>query len=150
MSAWYYNETPEFVRDAERLELSEEVRDALKNWAESVKPVPSGRNKKCFQTPQNRFSAWNARIPDPDSNKGSSGGFRLIYFIDQKTSSIYLDKIEKRTDLGFGNERPRDKQIYEAYLSDLKQALLKLEKEQNFTTPHAHKTEDENGSQSSG
>ena len=136
MAAWHYNETPEFVRDAENLGLSDEVRDALRNWAESVKPVASLRNKKCFQTPQNRFSIWYARIPDPDSNKGSSGGFRLVYFLDHKVGSVYLDKIEKRENLGFGNERPRDKQAYETYLLGLKQALLKLEKEQNNTAQH--------------
>ena len=130
--SWNYNETPEFVDDAGELELSQEVRDALKSWAETVKPIASKRNRRCFMTPANRFSVWNAKIPDPDSNKGSSGGFRLVYFIDHKESLIYMDKIEKRAGLGFGDERPKDKRRYDSYLLGLEEALKKLEKEQGL------------------
>lgn len=127
MSAWQYAETPDFVRTANDLSLSLEVREAIKKWAVDVGRVNTNKQKHWHRTPQNKFEIWTARIPDPDSNRGSSGGFRLTYFFNLADGSIYLDVIERRSDLGGKNERPRDQQKYNDYLERLKAFLHKQE-----------------------
>lgn len=123
--SWIYNETAEFVRCAEELELSDMVRDSLRSWAPTVGRVQTNKTKRVFCSPKNNFEIWVARIPDPDSNRGSSGGFRLVYFFNLREQSIFLDKIERRANMGFKDEKPREKHKFDAYIESLKTYLLK-------------------------
>jgi len=128
--AWVYVEREQFVRACEKLGVSEKVREAIRNWAPTVSnknEIPS--QKLVYRTPHNRYEAWNARIPNPDSNKGKRGGYRLVFFLDLTECSINLDLIEERDALGFGKERPKAKQKYNAYVAELKGYLDALEQE---------------------
>ncbi len=122
---WIYNETPEFIDCSEKLRLSEKVRSSLKSWAVGVGRVQTNKTKHFFRSPNNIFEIWTARIPDPDSNKGSSSGFRLVYFINLVEGTIFLDFIEKRSELGGRREHPRDQRKFTKYLNDFKNYLLK-------------------------
>jgi hypothetical protein len=122
---WIVNKTAEFVSCAEDLALSELVLTSLDNWAVTVGKVQTNKTKLYFRSPKNNFEIWTARIPDPDSNRGASGGFRLVYFFNNIDCSIHLDKIEKRANLGNKTEHPRDQQKHTAYLDSLKSFLLR-------------------------
>ncbi len=122
---WLYNKTPEFIQCSEKLELSKEVLDAIESWAKSVGRVQTNKQKRCFCSPNNIFEIWTARVPDPDANRGTSGGFRLVYFFNIKESAIYVSKIEKRNSLGGKTERPKDQQKFTEYLEELKKYLLR-------------------------
>lgn len=124
---WFYNETAEFVRCSEELELSNFVRDALKSWAKTVGRVVTNKTRLGYRSPRNKYELWIARVPDPDSSRGSSGGFRLVYFFNIPESSIHLDLMERRSDLGFKKEHPRDKQKFTNYINSLKEQLKKLD-----------------------
>ena len=121
---WLYNKTSEFVKSCEDLQISDDVVLAIENWITSVGRMETGKQKVYFRSPHNIFEIWIARIPDPDSNKGSSGGFRLVYFLNIPDNSVFVDKLESRSAIGFKDERPRDKQKFQSYLADLKQYLL--------------------------
>lgn len=122
---WQYNKTSEFIKCCEKLEISQEILDAIESWAVSVGRVQTNKQKNYFRSPKNIFEIWVARIPDPDSNKGTSGGFRLIYFFNLNEKSIYVDCIERRQNLGSKTERPKDQQKFTNYLEELKNYLLK-------------------------
>lgn len=122
---WQYNETATFVKSADELGLSQIVRDALKSWAVSVGRVQTNKTKHFFRSPRNVFEIWTARVPDPDRNKGASGGFRLVYFFLIAESAIYLDRIEHRSDLGGRSEHPKSQREFTTYLNDLKSYLIK-------------------------
>ncbi|MEI7462901.1 MAG: hypothetical protein WCK03_00725 [Candidatus Taylorbacteria bacterium] len=106
------------------MQISDDVVLAIENWITSVGRMETGKQKVYFRSPHNIFEIWIARIPDPDSNKGSSGGFRLVYFLNIPDNSVFVDKLESRSAIGFKDERPRDKQKFQSYLADLKQYLL--------------------------
>src|SRR3989344_5056896 len=123
---WTFNITPEYIRCCEGLCLSQEVKDAIERWAVTVGRTPTKLQKPLFRTENKIFEMWTARLPDPDSNKGKSGGFRLIYFFNLHESSIHVDRIERRDEKGGRNERPRDQQKGTAYVESLKEHLAKL------------------------
>ncbi len=129
MSSWQYVETHDYIETSKELELSEEIREAIKRWATSAGRVPTNKQRLCHRTPRNKFELWNARIPNPDANRGASGGFRLTYFFNLIDESIYLGRIEKRSDLGGRNEHPRDQRKYDAYINALSDYLLRTENE---------------------
>lgn len=122
---WNYNETPEHIRCCEELGISAEIKDAIKNWARTVGRVTTNRQKLFHRSAHNIFEIWVARVPNPDANKGNSGGFRLVYFLNIKESAIYVDKMEHRANLGGKNERPKDQQRATAYLEELKEYLIR-------------------------
>ena len=72
-------------------------------------------------------AAWAAGLPNPDSNKGQSGGYRVIYFLDLAEFTINLDFIEERKELGFRDEGRRKKDRYNDYLRTLKEYLKNRE-----------------------
>ncbi|MDO8430572.1 MAG: hypothetical protein Q7S72_01110 [Candidatus Taylorbacteria bacterium] len=126
--SWIYIEREQFIRMCDRLEISVTVREAIKAWAPSVSNKSEApRLKLVYRTPNNRYESWSAGIPNPDSNRGKSGGYRVVYFLDLKERTINLDFIDERKNLGFGNERPKDKQKYMGYISELKRYLNGLE-----------------------
>lgn len=122
---WIYNETSEFVRCCEDLSLSKDVREAIEAWAKTTGRVQTNKTKLYFRSPKNIFDIWDARIPDPDHNKGSSGGFRLVYFFNLTESSIYVDKIDRRADRSGRKEHPKTQQVHEKYLRELKLSLVR-------------------------
>ena len=108
--------------------ISSEVQDAIQSWAPSVSnKYETARSKLVYRSPKNRYEAWAAGIPNPDSNKGKSGGYRIVYFLDLVGCTINLDFIENRKELGFRNEGHRKKDRYNKYINSLKEYLKKLD-----------------------
>ena len=122
---WDYNETGAFVSSADVLELSVEFGGYIKRWAVSVNQSPTPRLKPYFISSQNGFQIWVAGLPNPDANKGKSGGYRLVYFLNLRENAIYLDRIDERDEIGFKDEGKRKKDKHNQYLEELKQRLLK-------------------------
>ena len=125
--AWIYIEREQFARMCEKIGVSTIVRDAIKLWAPMVSRCELPRQKLVYRSPKNRYEAWAAGIPNPDSNKGKSGGYRVIYFLDLTERAINLDFIEERKELGFHNEGHRRKDKYNDYVRGLKEYLKKLD-----------------------
>ncbi|HEY4487316.1 MAG TPA: hypothetical protein VI483_00965 [Candidatus Paceibacterota bacterium] len=125
--SWVYIELPLFIRSCDKISISEQVRDSIKLWAPTVGRSETPRLKIVFRSPLNRYEAWNARIPDPRSNKGKSRGYRLMYYLDLKEGTINLLYIEERDELGFGKEGKRKKNSYNDLVRDLKEMLCKME-----------------------
>ncbi|MFA6534178.1 MAG: hypothetical protein WCT37_03315 [Patescibacteria group bacterium] len=123
--AWIYIEREQFVRLCEKNGISITVRDAIKLWAPTVSRCELPRQKLVYRSPKNRYEAWSAGIPNPDSNKGKSGGYRIVYFLDLAECAINLDFIEKRKELGFRDEGHRKKDKYNDYTRSLKEYLKK-------------------------
>lgn len=123
---WIYVEREQFVRMCEKVDVSLEVREAIKLWAPTVSnKYETLRSKLVYRSPKNRFEAWSAGIPNPDSNKGKSGGYRIVYFLDLTGRTINLDFIEERKELGFQKEGHRKKDKYNGYIVALKGLLKK-------------------------
>lgn len=120
---WVYNETEEFIRSKNSLRLSNKVLTALQDWSQTVGRVQTNRTKLFFRSPSNIFEIWTGRVPDPDNNKGCSGGFRLVYFFKLTENAVYLDKIEHRSSVGGKNEHPKEQQKFTNYLNNLKESL---------------------------
>lgn len=122
---WVYVEREQFVRMCEKVGVSIAVREAIKLWAPTVSRFQLSRQKLIYRSPNNRYEIWTARIPNPDSNKGKSGGYRIVYFLDLTESTINLDFIDERKNLGFGDEGHRKKNRYSDYVRELKEFLKK-------------------------
>jgi mRNA-degrading endonuclease RelE of RelBE toxin-antitoxin system len=110
----------------DKVEVSQIVRDFIRAWAPSVSryEIPS---QKLYRSPNNRYEAWSARIPNPNSNKGKSGGYRLVFFLDIQTTAINLDFIEERDRLGYKNEGHKNKDRCNEYIDGLKDMLKKAD-----------------------
>lgn len=110
----------------EKVGISVKVRDAIKLWAPTVtNRFELSSQKLVYRSPKNRYETWVARIPDPDSNKGKSGGYRIVYFLDVTEHTINLDFIEARKELGFRKESSHRKDRYNGYIYELKKELKK-------------------------
>jgi len=125
--AWVYIEREQFVRMCEKSDISVTVRDAIKAWAPTVSRFELSRQKLVYKSPKNRYEAWAAGVPNPDSNKGKSGGYRVVYFLDLTELTVNLDFIAERKDLGFRDEGHLKKDRYNDYVRELKEYLKKLE-----------------------
>ena len=123
--SWVYIEREHFVRMCEKVGVSATVRDAIKLWSPTVSRFELSRQKLVYRSPKNRYEAWAAGIPNPDSNKGKSGGYRIVYFLDIMECTINLDFIEERKELGFRDEGHRRKDRYNDYIRELKEELKK-------------------------
>lgn len=123
--SWIYVEREQFVRMCEKAGVSATVREAIRSWAPTVSRFELSRQKLVFRSPRNRYEAWAAGIPNPDSNKGKSGGYRVVYFLDLVEYTTNLDFIEERKELGFRDEGNRKKERYNGYIRDLKEELKK-------------------------
>ncbi|MDP2704438.1 MAG: hypothetical protein Q8P01_04450 [bacterium] len=123
--SWVYVEREQFVRMCEKVDVSARVREAIKSWAPTVSRFELSRQKLVLRSPKNRYEAWAAGIPNPDSNRGKSGGYRIVYFLDLTEGTINLDFIEERKELGFRDEGSRKKERYNSYIRDLKEELKK-------------------------
>lgn len=125
--AWIYVEREHFVRMCEEISVSLIVREAIKSWAPTVSRCMLPRQKLVYRSPKNHYETWVAGIPNPDSNKGKSGGYRIVYFLDLNGNTINLDFIEERKELGFRDEGQRKKDKYNDYIRELKEYLKKLD-----------------------
>ncbi|MDD3480892.1 MAG: hypothetical protein PHW75_01545 [Patescibacteria group bacterium] len=122
-----FNRTSEFDKCIGKLGITEEVVGHIESWAISFNRVQSNKAKLYFRSPANKFEIWAIRIPDPDSNAGSSSGFRMVCYIifdEVEGDSIFVDKTERRKNNGSRKERPKDQAKYTAYLNRLKKELL--------------------------
>lgn len=125
--AWVYVEREQFVRMCEKNNIPTSVHDAIKRWAQTVSLSQVPRQKIIYRSPSNRYEAWAAGIPNPESNKGKSGGFRVVYFLDLTERTVNLDFIEDRKELGFRDEGHRKKDRYNDYIRGLKEYLKRLD-----------------------
>lgn len=123
--SWVYVEREQFVRMCEKADVSMAVREAIKLWAPTVSRFELSRQKLVYRSPKNRYEAWAAGIPNPESNRGKSGGYRVVYFLDITECTINLDFIEERKELGFRDEGHRKKDRYNDYIRELKEYLKK-------------------------
>lgn len=123
--SWVLVEREQFVRRCEKIGVSQKVRDAIRHWAPTVRQVEVSRQKLVYRSPKNRYEAWMARVPNPDSNRGKSGGYRVVYFLDLTENTVNLDFIEERKELGFRDEGQRKKGRYNDYIRGLKEYLEK-------------------------
>jgi mRNA-degrading endonuclease RelE of RelBE toxin-antitoxin system len=123
--SWIYIEREQFVRMCEKIGISPTVREAIKLWAPTVSRFELSRQKLVYRSPKNRYEAWSAGIPNPDSNKGKSGGYRIVYFLDLTERTINLDFIAERKELGFRDEGHRRRDRYNIYINELKEYLKK-------------------------
>ena len=121
---WIYNETDDFIKSADKIDLSDQVRESIRQWAKDLRRTQTNKTKLYFRSPSQVFEIWTARIPDPESNRGASGGFRLTYFFVLNELAVHMGQIEYRKKVGFKKERPKDKQRYEKYLRELKNYLM--------------------------
>src|SRR3989338_1942259 len=126
--SWVYVEREQFVRMCEKVGVSMRVREAIKSWAPTVSRFELSRQKLVFRSPKNRYEAWAAGIQNQDSNRGKSGGYRVVYFLDLAEGTINLDFIEERKELGFRDEGHRKKDRYNGYINALKDYLRKLDR----------------------
>lgn len=125
--AWVYVEREQFIRACDKIGISELVRIAIKSWAPTVSRYELPRQRLVYRSPKNRYEAWAAGIPNPDSKKGKSGGYRVVYFLDLIEKTINLDFIEERKNLGFKDEGHIKKNRYNDYIRSLKEYLKKLD-----------------------
>jgi mRNA-degrading endonuclease RelE of RelBE toxin-antitoxin system len=125
--SWVYVEREQFVRMCEKIGVSLTVREAIKSWAPTVSRFELSRQKLVYRSLKNRYEAWAAGVPNPDSNKGKRGGYRVVYFLDLIEYTINLDFIENRKELGFRGEGHRKKDHYNDYIRGLKEYLKKLD-----------------------
>lgn len=51
MDEWDYSETEDFIRSCEDNNISQNVKDSIKEWAKSVKRQITPRNKRPFISP---------------------------------------------------------------------------------------------------
>ncbi len=123
--SWIYVEREQFVRMCDKGNVSATVREAIRSWAPTVSRFELSRQKLVYRSPKNRYEAWAAGIPNPASNRGKSGGYRVVYFLDLTESTINLDFIAERKELGFHDEGKRKKNHYNNYGRDLKDELKK-------------------------
>ena len=124
--AWVHVEREDFVRMCDKLGVSDTVREYIKSWAPTFQnKFELPRQKLIFRSPKNRYEAWAVGIPNPDANKGKSGGYRLVHFLDLVGCTINLDFIEERKNLGFKDEGRRKKDKYSDYIYELKEFLKK-------------------------
>ncbi len=124
---WVYIEREQFIRMCDKIGVSERIREAIKSWAPTVSRYQLPRQKRVFLSPKNRYEAWVTGIPNPNSNKGKSGGYRIVYFLDLIEKTINLDFIEERKNLGFKDEGYRKKEHYNDYINSLKNYLKKID-----------------------
>ena len=126
--AWIYVEREQFVRMLERGNVPLKVQEAIRSWAPSVSnKYETSRSKLVYRSVNNRYEVWAAGIPNPDSNTGKSGGYRVIYFLDLVECIINLDFIEERKELGFRDEGHRRKEKYNNYIREIKEYLKNME-----------------------
>ncbi|MDO9028609.1 MAG: hypothetical protein Q7U68_07115 [Candidatus Roizmanbacteria bacterium] len=116
--------TTNYKENIDDQRVTENVVIAINEWAKTFNRTQSNRSRLYFRSPRNIFEIWDIRIPDPDQNKGSSGGFRLTCFIQLKENVIWLHAIIRRNKIGFKQERPKDKQKFEKSLQELKAELM--------------------------
>lgn len=128
---WQVNKTHLYNHCVEKEKISTEVLSAIDLWAISVTLNQTKNFRRCFISPKRTFQVWNAKIADPDYRKGKRGGFRLVCFFLISQKIIFLDMIERRSDLGGKKEHPRDQQRYTQYLNDLKKELLSVYENEN-------------------
>lgn len=124
--SWIYIEREQYVRMSDKLGVSDDVRNSIKNWAVTVSnKSETPRLKVVFRTENNRYEAWSAGIPNPDSNKGKSGGYRLVYFLDLIEKTINLDYIELRLSSAV---QSGDLELYSVIEKELEETIQSLAK----------------------
>lgn len=132
MEEWNYIETEDFIRYCEENNVSQNVKDAIKEWAKSVKRQITPRNTRPFISPHNIFEIWIARIGNPNANKGKSGGYRFIYYIHINERKLFIDRIEERKNLNYKGSRGKNQKKWDNHFIELKKKLLEKYENKNF------------------
>lgn len=131
MQEWIYIETENFIRHCKNNNVSQKVKDFIKIWAKSTRRQITPRNSRLFVSPNKIFEIWVAGIPNPDANKGKSGGYRLMYYIIINEQKIFIDKIEDRKNLDYKGSKGKNQKKWDKYLSTLKKELLEKYENKN-------------------
>lgn len=122
---WDVIETENFVRSCEDNNISQTVKDSLKEWAKSVRRQITPRNKRPFISPNNIFEIWMAGIGNPDANKGKSGGYRFIYYIVIPERKLFIDIIDERNHLKYKGSSGKNQKKWDNHFIELKKELIK-------------------------
>lgn len=124
MEEWNYIETESFIRSCEENNISQDVKDAIREWAKSVRRQITPRNKRPFISPNNIFEIWIAGIGNPDANKGKSGGYRFIYYLLIKDRKLFVDMIESRKNLDYKGSSGKNQKKWDKHFIELKKELV--------------------------
>ncbi len=131
MEEWNYIETEDFIRSCEKNNISQNVKNAIREWAKSVGRQITPRNKRPFISPCNIFEIWIAGIGNPDSNKGKSGGYRFIYYIHIVEKKLFIDRIEERKNLDYKGSNGKRQKKWDEHFMELKKELLEKYENKN-------------------
>jgi len=126
---WAYVEKELFIRKSEKLGLSPQMKESIRSWAPTAPQnrAETPRLKLVFRSPNNRYEAWCARLPNPEGKKGGSGGYRVLFYLDTSESTINLLYIDDRKEMGFKKEGHRKKDEYNDLVREVKEMLRKLD-----------------------
>jgi len=113
--------TQNYKKQAKNLAVSQAVEDGIDLWAKSFAFTVSPRSDMIFRSPRKQVEIWDVRVPNPDKNKGSSGGYRILCFYVVEEETMFFAYIQERGALNRGKE----KQHYYEYQRSLKGELSK-------------------------
>jgi mRNA-degrading endonuclease RelE of RelBE toxin-antitoxin system len=125
MTEWSYIETEYFIRSCEKNNVSQFVKDSIREWSKSVRLQPTPSNKRLFISFNNIFQIWDARIPNPDANKGKSGGYRLIYYVNNLDKNLFVDLMENRDNLDYKGSKGKRQKYWDEHFVGLRRELSK-------------------------
>jgi len=131
MEEWNYIETESFIRSCEKNNISQKVKDSIREWAKSIRRQITPRNKRPFISPHNIFEIWIAGIGNPDANKGKSGGYRLMYYLHINEWKLFVDIIEERKNLDYKGSRGKNQKKWDKHFAELKKELLEKYENKN-------------------
>jgi mRNA-degrading endonuclease RelE of RelBE toxin-antitoxin system len=100
----------------------DKVTSAVENLLLTFNFCKTTRSDMVYRSPVNGVEIWELRIADPNSNRGSSGGFRLLVVYNKKDNAVFMDYIESRVKMN----KPKVKYKYNCYLATLKSEVDKL------------------------
>lgn len=109
-----------YIKFFKKNKIYAKVDSSIKNTLATFNFAETTRSNRIFVTPDGRTEVWEIRIPDPERNKGKSGGFRLLVIYKKKVNVVFLDWIMPRAELN----KPKVKQGYNRYLDGLKDKLV--------------------------
>ena len=131
MEEWNYIETEDFIRSCENNNISQKVKDSIKEWAKSIRRQITPRNQRPFISPHNIFEIWIAGIGNPDANKGKSGGYRLIYYLHINERKLFVNIIEERKNLDYKGSKGKNQKKWNKHFIVLKKELLEKYENKN-------------------
>lgn len=89
-------------------------------------PLPHDVQSCIFKN--SSFECWITRLPDKIRKQGKRGGFRLVFVIDLEESTVLLQGIFRRSNLGFKGSSGKYDGVYDELLRDLAAQFIEIKK----------------------